>query len=147
MRPIRLAVLIASTLLAALLLVPTALAGTALAQAQTQASFGPAATVTVGDGPASVAVGDFNGDNDPDLAVANQFDGTVSVLLGTAGGAFSGPTRAGNYSDGSDLMSVAVGDFNSDGDPDLAVGDMSPGEVHVFLGGIGGSFRAPTTLT
>ena len=41
--------------------------------------------------PTSVAVGDFNGDNDPDLAVANQFDGTVSVLLGTPGaGAFSG---------------------------------------------------------
>jgi len=27
-------------------------------------------------------VGDFNGDQDPDLAVANGFSGTVSVLLG-----------------------------------------------------------------
>jgi len=197
MRPIRLAVLIASTLPAALLLVPTALAGTALAQAQTQASFGPAATVAVGDGPASVAVGDFNGDgnpdlavanqlagtvsvllgsaggnftrqpdlavgsaptsvavgdfngdNDPDLAVANQFDGTVSVLLGIAGGGgFSGATRAANYTGGSDLMSVAVGDFNGDGDQDLAVGDMSPGEIVVLLGSTGGIFTGPTTLT
>jgi hypothetical protein len=74
--------------------------------------------LAVGSGPTSVAVGDFNGDSDPDLAVANQFDGTVSVLLGTSGGGgFSGPTLAGNYKSGLDLMSVAVGDFNGDGDP------------------------------
>jgi VCBS repeat-containing protein len=94
-----------------------------------------------------VAVGDFNGDNDPDLAVANQFDGTVSVLLGTSGGGLSGPTPAANYSSGLDLMSVAVGDFNGDGDTDLAVGDTSPGMIRVFLGSAGGSFSGPTTLT
>ena len=110
------------------------------------ASFTRQPDLAVGSGPTSVAVGDFNGDSDPDLAVANQFDGTVSVLLGIAGGGgFSGPTRAGNYS-GSDPMSVAVGDFNGDGDPDLAVGDMSPGEVLVLLGSTGGSFTGPTTL-
>jgi VCBS repeat-containing protein len=104
--------------------------------------------LAVGAGPTSVAVGDFNGDNDPDLAVANQFDGTVSVLLGTpGGGGFSGPTLAGNYTSGLDLMSVAVGDFNGDSDPDLAVGDMSPGVIRVFLGSTGGSFSRPTTLT
>ncbi len=53
MRPTRLSMLIASTLLAALLLVPTALAGTAIAA---QVSFGPAANVATGDGPASVEV-------------------------------------------------------------------------------------------
>ena len=104
--------------------------------------------LAVGSAPTSVAVGDFNGDNDPDLAVANQFDGTVSVLLGTpGGGGFSGPTLAGNYTSGSDLMSVALGDFNGDGDPDLAVGDMSPGKILVFLGSTGGSFSGPTPLT
>jgi VCBS repeat-containing protein len=101
--------------------------------------------LAVGLGPTSVAVGDFNGDNDPDLAVANQFDGAVSVLLGTSGGGFSGATRAGNYN-GLDPMSVAVGDFNGDGDPDLVVGDMSPGEILVLLGSAGGSFSGPTTL-
>jgi hypothetical protein len=94
----------------------------------------------------SVAVGDFDRDGDPDLAVANFNLGRVLVLLGGAGGSFSGATRAGNYS-GSDPMSVAVGDFNGDGDPDLAVGDMSPGEVLVLLGTTGGSFSGPTTLT
>ena len=54
----------------------------------------------------------------------------VSVLLGASGGGgFSDATLAGNYTSGLDLMSVAVGDFNGDGDADLAVGDMSPGQI------------------
>ena len=43
--------------------------------------FGPAVSYAVGSGPGSVAVGDFNGDGKPDLAVANAGDDTVSVLL------------------------------------------------------------------
>src|SRR5881396_3796233 len=38
--------------------------------------------------PVSVAVGDFNGDRVPDLAVANNGDNTVSVLLGDGIGGF-----------------------------------------------------------
>jgi hypothetical protein len=36
-----------------------------------------------GNGPRSVAVGDFNADGDPDLAVANESSANVSVLLGS----------------------------------------------------------------
>ena len=39
-------------------------------------------TVAVGSGPASVAVGDFNGDGRQDLAVANLGSDNVSILLG-----------------------------------------------------------------
>jgi hypothetical protein len=42
----------------------------------------------VGSFPRSVAVGDFNGDGLPDLAVANEGSGTVSVLLGNGDGSF-----------------------------------------------------------
>ena len=41
----------------------------------------------VGQGPYSVAVGDFNGDGKPDLATAN-FLNSVSVLLGDGAGGF-----------------------------------------------------------
>jgi VCBS repeat-containing protein len=139
MRPIRLAALIASTLLAALLLVPTALAGTAMALVQV--SFGPVANVGVGDGPASVAVGDFNGDGNADLAVANQLANTVSVLVGSAGGGFTRQTP--DLAVGGFPTSVAVGDFNGDSDPDLAVTNGS-GSVSVLRGGTGASFTRQT---
>jgi hypothetical protein len=45
----------------------------------------------------------------------------------------------------SDPVSVAVGDFNGDTDPDLAVADQSPGEILVLRGGAGGSFARATT--
>jgi hypothetical protein len=141
MRPIRLAAPIASTLLAALLLVPTALAGTAMAQAQAQVSFGLAANVATGDGPASVAVGDFNGDGNPDLAVANQLANTVSVLLGSAGGGFIRQTP--DLAVGGFPTSVAVGDFNGDQDLDLVVANGF-GSVSVLLGGNGASFTRQT---
>ena len=84
-------------------------------------------------------MGDFNGDQDPDLAVANQFAGTVSVLLGSAGGTFGALT---NIPAGADPTSVAVADFNGDSDPDLAVADYSEGRVLVLVGGAGGTFGA-----
>ena len=141
-RPIRLAVPVASTLLAALFLVPTALAGTAAAEAAAQVSFGLAANVATGDGPASVAVGDFNGDGNPDLAVANQLASTVSVLLGSAGGSFTRQTP--DLAVGDFPVSVAVSDFNGDQDPDLAVANGFSGTVSVLLGGNGASFTRQT---
>ena len=45
--------------------------------------------------PASVAVGDFNRDGNPDLAVANYGSNTVSVLLGNGTGGFGLRTNFG----------------------------------------------------
>src|ERR687897_308197 len=43
----------------------------------------PAVNFGAGDGPFSVAVGDFNNDTILDLAVANFLSDNVSILLGT----------------------------------------------------------------
>jgi FG-GAP repeat len=84
-----------------------------------------------GINPASVAVGDLNGDGRLDLVTANVGGdpfaiptpaGTVSVLLGNVGGTFSGATP---YPTGSVLaFSVAIGDLNGDGRQDLAVANF-----------------------
>jgi hypothetical protein len=137
MRCIRLVILLASTLFATLLVAAPALA------VVTPVTFTGPTNFAVGDGPNSVAVGDFNGDGDPDLAVANEFAGSVSVLLGGAGGSFSAAT---NIATGGFPFAVAVGDFNGDRDPDLAVADAFDGIISVLLGGAGGSFGGPTNF-
>ena len=67
-------------------------------------------------------MGDFNGDGDPDLAVADQSPGEIMVLLGSIGGTFTGPTI---LTTDSGVFAVAVADFNRDGDPDLAVTNVN----------------------
>src|SRR6266849_3625150 len=91
-----------------------------------------------GTDPASVAVGDFNSDGWPDLAVANFNSHNVSVLLGNGDGTFQ-PAR--NFGAGSYPSSVAVADFNGDGALDLAVADSYSYGVSVFLGNGDGSFQ------
>jgi hypothetical protein len=81
--------------------------------------FAPQQTFPTGINPISVAVGDFNGDGKPDLAVANSGSNSVSVLLNTTA---MGATTASfatqqTFATGSSPSSVAVGDFNGDGKP------------------------------
>jgi len=55
-----------------------------------------------------VAVGDFNGDGKPDLAIANKSDFTVTVLLGNGTGEFTAAPGS-PLSVGAEPESVAVG--------------------------------------
>src|SRR5262249_40123285 len=115
-----------------------------------------------GISPISVAIGDLNGDGQPDLVTANVGGdlssggspaGTVSVLLGSGGGTFSAATP---YPTASFIASsVAIGDLNGDGKLDLAVANygeqfLGDGTISVFLGNGNGTFPAATlysTLT
>ena len=99
------------------------------------ASFAARKTFTVGNSPSAVAVGDFNGDGKPDLAVSNFSDNNVSVLFNTttAGSAIPAFSAASNFSTGTSPQSVAVGDLNGDGRPDLAIANYSSSNVSVLL--------------
>ncbi len=100
----------------------TATLGTAtLAQSFVNATGSP---VAVGSNPNNAAVGDFNGDGIPDLAVPNPGSNNVSILLGDGNGGFA---PAGSpVAVGSAPIGVAVGDFNGDGIADLAVANFVP---------------------
>ena len=89
--------------------------------------------------PTSVSVGDFNEDNNMDLAVTNDYQGTVSILTGNGSGLF---TAGCLYDVGCGPQSSAVGDFNEDGYQDLAVGNGSSTYISVLLGVGDGTFAS-----
>ena len=71
----------------------------------------------VGSAPASVVVGDFNGDGKLDIAATvDVVSGKVSVLPGNGDGTFQ---RGRQFAVGEDPFYLAVGNFNRDHALDL----------------------------
>jgi hypothetical protein len=122
----------------------TGVSGPGMSSFQAQLMYG------TGSNPLGVAVGDFNGDGIPDLAIANlclsdpscQSASTVSILLGNGDGTFQ-PQQT--YTVGQDPSYVAVADFNGDGILDLAVTNTNSNTVSVLLGKGDGTFQPQVT--
>ncbi len=98
----------------------------------------PFAAGTRGTLPDSVAVGDFNGDGIPDLAVIYSLSSNVTILLGTGSGAFN-PALGSPFPAGGGNYGIAIGDFNRDGIEDLAFNNG----VILLGNGAGGFGPAP----
>jgi hypothetical protein len=87
-----------------------------------------AVTYDTGDyASASVAIGDLNGDGNPDVVVANAglpgYPGSVAVFLQDSAGALFAPDLYRGYYG---PLSVVIADLKGDGHPALVVADGSP---------------------
>ncbi len=104
-----------------------------------RASFVRVDRLTVGSRPVSVVAGDWDGDGDADLAVANLGDDQVAMLFNEDGAGLFGDPMAYDTSD--DPWSLAAADLDGDGDLDLAVAARSDaGELSILLNGGDGVF-------
>src|SRR4028119_1188824 len=90
---------------------------------------------TVG-GPQSVSIADINGDGSPDVAVANVYSNTTSILINTTPTGGTTPTFAPtvDFPTGNGPFSVSIGDINGDGKPDVATANVNPtGSINMLL--------------
>jgi hypothetical protein len=87
--------------------------------------------LAIGCGPGTLAVGDINKDGKSDLIVGCEQTRTLTVLLGTGGGAF----RVSNSISLSEPPgNIAVGDVNGDGQLDVAIDSHDSYAVMLMLG-------------
>lgn len=100
----------------------------------------------ISDQPFSVAVGDFNHDGLPDIATCLSATGTVSVLMNDPAnpGTFLPPQV---YSVQGNPLAITTGDFNGDGNLDLAVigSGFKVRAINILLGNGNGTFGPAIT--
>ncbi len=95
-----------------------------------------------GNGPASIGVGDFNGDGIQDLVYGTfGYSGAsyLTVFLGYGDGSFQ--EMPVTYPTGAVPISIAVGDFNGDGKLDIATANSNAGSISILLGNGDGTFQ------
>lgn len=95
------------------------------------------------EGPKTLAAGDMDGDGRADV-IAGNLDGSISVLLSKPDGWGLSPQvllPATNLLRGASLRAVVVADFDNDGRPDVAAGDIAGQGVVMLLGNGDGSLR------
>jgi hypothetical protein len=106
-------------------------------------TFGAEVTIPVPEAPTAIAIADLNGDGRPDLIFTSG--GHLDVELGNGDGTFGSlHTFANGLSPGA--SSLAVSDFNQDGNLDVAM-ISSFGGVSILLGQGDGTFASPITYS
>jgi len=100
---------------------------------------------TSGQSPWSVAVADVTGDGLMDVMTANRDSNDVSLLTNAGGGIYMPPIiiPATFFAGVAETSSVRLGDFDGDGELDLATSNRLRDTVSIVFGFGGGSFSAP----
>jgi hypothetical protein len=98
-------------------------------------SFMAAVSYPAGIGPTSLAIGNFNNDLHPDIAVADDGAG-VDVLINNGDGTFGAAT---SFAAGAEPNGLATADFDRDGNADLVTANLMGDNASVLKGdGMGG---------
>ena len=79
-----------------------------------------------------------------DLATADKYSNSVSVLLGNGDGTFQ---AVRTLRGGAAPTGLVAGDFRGDGRLDIATANAGSNDVSVLLGNGDGTFAAATSLT
>jgi hypothetical protein len=107
-----------------------------------------------GDAPFGLAIGDVNGDGQPDFAIVNSpssmsgNSGTngLTVLTGDGKGNFTmmkgSPFKAGKIPN-----RVAIGDINGDRVNDIIISDNESDEIYLYIMSKGGNISSVSTIT
>jgi hypothetical protein len=92
----------------------------------------------VAEFPIAIAVADFNGDGQADVAFHVSQEGLVRFFYGSSDGSYEEGLR---IEAGHGPRSIAAADFNLDGIMDLAVSGIGTGGVTVLFGDAQGNYR------
>lgn len=98
-------------------------------------------------GEDSVAVGDFDGQNGPDLVLGQQRLGVIQVYRNQGDGTYSGtpdeyPVPGGQFT----VVGLTVADFDGQNGPDIACANFGDNSVSVFFNQGNGAFGSPLRL-
>lgn len=98
-------------------------------------------------GEDSVAVGDFDGKNGPDIVLGQQRLGVIQVFLNQGDGTYAGtpdeyPVPGGQFT----VVGLTVADFDGQNGPDIACANFGDNSVSVFFNQGNGTFGSPLRL-
>ncbi len=88
--------------------------------------------IATGTTPRSIAIGDINGDGRVDLAITNQASNTVSVLINTSSNGIISFASKVDFTTGIMPVSIAIGDIDLDGKPDLIIANEGSNTVSIL---------------
>ncbi len=120
---------------------------------------GPTPTLAGQTGPYNVVIADFNGDGKQDVAFTNNLSASMEVYLGNGDGSFqspgiysipNAPPPSGGVAPAGTVAypaGIVVGDFNRDGNLDIATGNTTSNNIAIFLGNGNGTFNVSLVPT
>jgi len=97
--------------------------------------------IPTGTRPASVAIGDFNSDGVLDLAVVNQGDNSVSIILSSSNADATFSAASGSpLATAATPAGVTIANFTAGNVPSIAVTNQGQSTLGIYIGLGGGTF-------